>query len=303
MAYCATCPSTNNPDPQWFNFYFTDNNLPPPISVEKPEIDTDEDIKDIPIDISKVKNGDYAGLIKAIYDQAEPILKTINHQMFISGDTRNGVLTLYESYPDNNYENYSDVRKAKDGTLYGAIIMDGYKDTSIPVTEDYYEDMLVHRISENVDKEKRLVIQHTDKADQHITVHIPSTDLDSIFKNYYAYNGRNKQDILQYNLVSKEDRKALLGDGTNGSGAIDSALNYLLSAAVYVGAQAASLEYTENNVVTQIENTTASESTIRDADMAKEMTEYTKFNVIQQSAQAMLAQANQNSSGVLSLLQ
>ena len=50
-------------------------------------------------------------------------------------------------------------------------------------------------------------------------------------------------------------------------------------------------------------NVQAAESTIRDADMAKSITEYTKFNVLQQSAQAMLAQANQNQSSVLSLLQ
>ena len=74
MAYCATCPSEHQPDPQWFNFYFTDNNLPPPISVPKPDIDTDEDIKDIPINISEVGYGDYEGLIQTIYSQATPIL-------------------------------------------------------------------------------------------------------------------------------------------------------------------------------------------------------------------------------------
>ncbi len=51
------------------------------------------------------------------------------------------------------------------------------------------------------------------------------------------------------------------------------------------------------------ENVQSAESTIRDADMAKEMTEYTKNNVLVQSAQSMLAQANQNGSAVLSLLQ
>ena len=56
-------------------------------------------------------------------------------------------------------------------------------------------------------------------------------------------------------------------------------------------------------IIVSSENTQAAESTIRDADMAKEMTEYTKFNLLTQSAQAMLAQANQNASGVLSLLQ
>ncbi len=63
------------------------------------------------------------------------------------------------------------------------------------------------------------------------------------------------------------------------------------------------LEYTSANIVTGSENTQASMSTMRDADMAMEMTEYTKNNVLLQAAQSMLAQANQNSSSVLSLLQ
>ena len=63
------------------------------------------------------------------------------------------------------------------------------------------------------------------------------------------------------------------------------------------------MEYTSRNLTTASENVQGAESTIRDADMAKEMTEYTKNNVLQQAAQSMLAQANQTSSGVLSLLQ
>ena len=63
------------------------------------------------------------------------------------------------------------------------------------------------------------------------------------------------------------------------------------------------LKYTQANLTTASENTVSAESVIRDADMAKEMTEYTKNNVLMQAAQSMLAQANQNSSGVLSLLQ
>ena len=73
--------------------------------------------------------------------------------------------------------------------------------------------------------------------------------------------------------------------------------------AVAIGAAMNRLGYTSSNLVTASENVQASESTIRDADMAKEMTAYTKHNVLTQSAQAMLAQANQNSSAVLSLLQ
>jgi flagellin len=85
--------------------------------------------------------------------------------------------------------------------------------------------------------------------------------------------------------------------------AFDNALQKALDQATTIGAIEARLEYTSNNLTTESENVQAAESTIRDADMAKEMTNYTKNNVLLQAAQSMLAQANQNSSAVLSLLQ
>ena len=84
---------------------------------------------------------------------------------------------------------------------------------------------------------------------------------------------------------------------------IDYAIEYAIDQATNIGSYLQRLEYTESNVNIANENTQGAESTIRDADMAKEMTEYTKFNVLSQAAQSMLAQANQNTSGVLSLLQ
>ena len=93
-------------------------------------------------------------------------------------------------------------------------------------------------------------------------------------------------------------------DLANGSiNAIENALTKALDQQTTIGAIEARLEYTSTNLTTSSENVQAAESTIRDADMAKEMTNYTKANVLLQSAQAMLAQANQNSSAVLSLLQ
>ena len=62
------------------------------------------------------------------------------------------------------------------------------------------------------------------------------------------------------------------------------------------------LEHTINNLGTSSENLTAAESRIRDIDMAKEMMEFTKNNILSQAAQAMLAQANQAPQGVLQLL-
>ena len=70
-----------------------------------------------------------------------------------------------------------------------------------------------------------------------------------------------------------------------------------------LGAMQNRLEHTINNLETSSENLTASESRIRDVDMAKEMMEFTKNNILQQAATAMLAQANQQPQGVLQLLQ
>ncbi|MDY6269144.1 MAG: flagellin, partial [Selenomonadaceae bacterium] len=84
---------------------------------------------------------------------------------------------------------------------------------------------------------------------------------------------------------------------------LDNAVQKALDQQPTIGAVQSRLAYTSSNLTTASENVQASESTIRDADMAKEMTEYTKNNVLMQAAQSMLAQANQSSSSVLSLLQ
>lgn len=84
---------------------------------------------------------------------------------------------------------------------------------------------------------------------------------------------------------------------------LDLAMQKALNQQTTIGSMQSRLEYTVSNLTAASENTQSSESVIRDANMAKEMTEYTKNNVITQAAQSMLAQANQNSSQVLSLLQ
>ena len=84
---------------------------------------------------------------------------------------------------------------------------------------------------------------------------------------------------------------------------LDNAIAKALDQQTTIGSVESRLEYTSSNLTTASENVQASESTIRDADMAKEMMQYTKNNVLLQAAQSMLAQANQSSSNVLSLLQ
>ncbi|WP_227935026.1 flagellin N-terminal helical domain-containing protein [Alkalihalobacillus deserti] len=84
---------------------------------------------------------------------------------------------------------------------------------------------------------------------------------------------------------------------------LDKAINILSDVRAKLGATQNRMEHTINNLQVTHENLTASESRIRDADMALEMTEFTRNNILNQSATAMLAQANQLPQGVLQLLQ
>ncbi len=93
---------------------------------------------------------------------------------------------------------------------------------------------------------------------------------------------------------------------SSASDAIDTikkAINTVSSTRAGMGALQNRLEHTINNLDVAVENLSAANSRIRDTDMAKEMMNYTKMNVLVQSAQAMLAQANQQPQSVLQLLQ
>ena len=83
---------------------------------------------------------------------------------------------------------------------------------------------------------------------------------------------------------------------------LDSAVEYALNENVRMGAYQVRLAETIDNLIIAQENAIHSESVIRDSDMAKEMMNYTKDNILGQAAQAMLAQANQSASSVLGLL-
>lgn len=83
---------------------------------------------------------------------------------------------------------------------------------------------------------------------------------------------------------------------------IEARIEEVAAARSYLGANQNRLEYTVNNLNVNVENTQAAESRIRDADMAKEMMNFTKFNILQQASQSMLAQANMLPQNVLQLL-
>ena len=83
---------------------------------------------------------------------------------------------------------------------------------------------------------------------------------------------------------------------------IDNAIDKVSTQRAKLGAYQNRLEYTANNLTTASENLTSAESRIRDADMAKEMMQFTKLNIMLQAGNSMLAQANQQPQNVLSLI-
>jgi flagellin len=103
--------------------------------------------------------------------------------------------------------------------------------------------------------------------------------------------------IQNLNLVDDTGAKA-----TYAIDAISDAIAKVSAQRSTLGAVQNRLEHTINNLDNIVENTTSAESEIRDTDMAEEMVEYSKNNILAQAGQSMLAQANQSNQGVLSLL-
>ncbi|MBO5424115.1 MAG: flagellin [Lachnospiraceae bacterium] len=136
--------------------------------------------------------------------------------------------------------------------------------------------------------------------------------LDGNFKDKYLQVGANEGEHMKLD-IEKMDKESLLGadalsmashdDASAAMSKISSAIKLVSEARSDLGAKQNRLEYTINNLENYSENLTSAESTIRDTDMATEMSTYTKSNILQQAAQSMLSQANQSTQGVLSLLQ
>ena len=125
--------------------------------------------------------------------------------------------------------------------------------------------------------------------------------------------GANKDQNIKFE-IGKMDAKTLgvdtasidvstYSDATAFLDELDTAIETVSGQRSELGAVQNRLEHTINNLDASAENLTAAESRIRDVDMAKEMMEFTKNNILSQASQAMLAQANQQPQGVLQLLQ
>ncbi|TJY41952.1 flagellin [Cohnella pontilimi] len=136
------------------------------------------------------------------------------------------------------------------------------------------------------------------------------SQIDSIIGNT-AFNGVNITTGATIQIDDGSQTIAIAGVATTGIVGLDSsvsladvetAITNTSTQRAILGAKQNRLEYTSNNLGTTVENLTAAESRIRDTDMAKEMVNLTKNNILLQASQAMLAQANSQPQGVLSLL-
>lgn len=134
------------------------------------------------------------------------------------------------------------------------------------------------------------------------------TDVDSAILTQIGANGGQSSFISMNDMRSRalDIDEIDVTDKWKASAAIErvnAALTKVSSQRSSLGAVQNRLEHTINNLTTASENLSSAESRIRDVDMAKEMMELTKNNILSQASQAMLAQANQVPQGVLQLLQ
>ena len=131
--------------------------------------------------------------------------------------------------------------------------------------------------------------------------------LNGSYKNQYLQVGANSQQkiVLDISKITMSAISVMSGKGSEISSKITTIDNIIANVSkqrATLGAQQNRLEYTIKNDDNAAENLQAAESRIRDTDMAEEMTRFSKENILQQAATSMLAQANQSTQGVLSLL-
>ncbi len=131
--------------------------------------------------------------------------------------------------------------------------------------------------------------------DQDISVSIGA--MDAVTLSVATLEGEGDDAVVKGIDVSTQD------NANSAIETLNTAINTVSQERSKLGAIQNRLEHTITNLSTTAENMTASESRIRDVDMAKEMMEYTKLGILQQASQAMLAQANVAPQGVLQLLQ
>ena len=155
-----------------------------------------------------------------------------------------------------------------------------------------------------------LSIQAGAEAGQHIDIKLPNLDRSLMglgYVNVMSQGGLTSSTVTHFNEATGERTSETVEyQSSNGADmAIESfknALSYISGERARMGAYQNRLEHTIHNLDNVVENTTAAESAIRDTDMAKEMVDFSNAQILAQTGQSILAQANQSKQGILSVL-
>jgi flagellin len=178
----------------------------------------------------------------------------------------------------------------------------GYNGNKITLVErdgaiDYTDDQREYDLSTKEGLEAALSYTGVPKSGKSLTLQIGDTSKD------YNQLSLSINDIHTKSLGINDVDISTQEGAQSAIDAIKTAINTVSSTRGDLGAVQNRLEHTANNLSVMTENIQDAESTIRDTDIAEEMMSYTKNNILVQSAQAMLAQANTVPQGVLQLLQ
>ena len=221
-----------------------------------------------------------------------------------TGDTVNGATVTIDG---KTYQFVADAKDVKDGAT--AIVVDP-KDDAGTVAAALQKELGANLAGSNaavtLDGNKIVITANaTGKADNAATVEVDGGLILQVGDTYDTFNKLSVSVDDMHTKALGLDTVDISTQTTAGQAinTINAAIDSVSKTRAGLGAIQNRLEHTINNLDTTSENLTAANSRIRDTDMAKEMMEYTKMNVLVQSAQAMLAQANQQPQSVLQLLQ
>ncbi|MDR1472427.1 MAG: flagellin, partial [Synergistaceae bacterium] len=183
--------------------------------------------------------------------------------------------------------------KAAAGVRLHNIISDGIAldiDSDIGLLHSFYNEM-TGTFDSDIEKQ---ISQYVHLADNAAALHIGANEGENMLLTLGALTA----DALDINDLDVRTREEASRSITR----LDNAIRHVSAQRAIVGAQISRLGSTISNLGTASLNLTNSRSRIADADIAKEMMEFTKLNIISKAANSMLAQANQINTGVLTLL-
>ena len=247
--------------------------------------------------------------------------KTYSSSVQVSTNTLQEVVNKLGKHKEGNTEvtdlkmgSYTSVITAKDGSGNTVFTASGLNGVTVEAAKSGVTSQIAGftiSITDNKGNVNKSANAALDAFDESLRAANKSADNSIVLQigtkaNQSIKVGLTDMKATALGLQGKDGSTLSVGTQVKANAAInvlDSAIQKALDQQTTIGSIESRLEYTQSNLTTASENVTSAESTIRDADMAKEMMNYTKNNVLMQAAQSMLAQANQSSSNVLSLLQ